>query len=92
MTQETKEQRLRRLRFGLLIFMAIALAVSLTAYYVALAPLAALDIIIRWTLIFVLASGILSALVFFGYSAYLDRAAPGAADQGTEPPAPSTDA
>ncbi|MFQ5945928.1 MAG: hypothetical protein ACE5NC_06700 [Anaerolineae bacterium] len=88
MRRDSKEQRLGRLRYGLLVFMAIALSVSLTAYYVALAPLAALDIIARWTVVFVLASGIVTALVFFSYSAYLDRTSPGSGDEGTEPPAP----
>ncbi len=91
MNQDTNERRLRRLRYGLLVFMAIALSVSLTAYYVALAPLAALDIIARWTVVFVVASGIVSALIFFGYSTYLNRRASGASGQRTEPPAPSTD-
>lgn len=88
MQQDPRERRLRRLRYGLLVFMAIALSVSLTAYYVALAPLAALDIIARWTVIFVVASGIVSAIVFFGYSAYLDRTAPRAAGEKTKPPSP----
>ena len=92
MSQDTNERRLRRLRYGLLVFMAIALSVSLTAYYVALAPLAALDIIARWTVIFVVGTGIASALIFFGYSAYLDRRAPGTSGERTEPPAPSTKA
>ena len=71
--EEIKERRLGFLRFGLTAAVAMVFAVSAAMYYLTLAPLGALDMVVQWTGIFTGASAALSLGVYFGYKAFLMR-------------------
>lgn len=73
MMEAIRERRLGFVRFGLLVMVVMAFVVSAALFYLTLAPLGALDVVIQWTMILTGASAALNLVIYFGYKAFLMR-------------------
>lgn len=71
--EDKMARKLKFMRFGLTLVVAVAFSVTLVVFYITLAPLNALDQVFYWTAIITVAAVVLSFVVYYFYKSYFAK-------------------